>query len=56
MRLEFDSAPSEKYPYGYWYAQTNDGGHDADGASPIQAVTKLAQVLEAALYEERRTK
>lgn len=46
MKLMFDPKPSGGYPHGYWYAVTDDGGYDADGATPLDAVSALAMQLE----------
>ena len=51
MKLSFDPADSPKYPYGYWYAQTDDGDYDADGTDPLAAITSLVEVLEERLRE-----
>lgn len=55
MKLEWvgasriSSPDKEKYPHGYWYATTDDDGYDADGATPLEAVSNLAEVLEEAV-------
>lgn len=41
FRLRYDRNGSSKYPYGYWYAVTNDGNWDADGDSPLNAISNL---------------
>lgn len=46
MRLTFDPSPSSRYPHGYWYAATDDGGCDAVGATPLDAVAALVVQLE----------
>ena len=45
--------PSTGYPHGYWYASTEDGNFDADGATPLDAAAALVDVLENALTEAR---
>lgn len=30
----------------YWYAETDDGGHDGDGATPLDAVCALVAQME----------
>lgn len=52
MKLEFDPCSSSEYPHGYWYAVTNGGGYDADGQDPLEAVTRLAIVLERELARD----
>lgn len=49
MRLLYDPNPSRRYPNGYWYARTDDGDYDADGDTPLNAVTALCIVLEKAV-------
>jgi hypothetical protein len=46
MRLGFDPDGSPAYPHGYWFAVTDDGGYDADGATPVDALAALVKVLE----------
>jgi hypothetical protein len=53
VRLEFDPAKSEQYPHGYWLATTNDGDYDADGVTPLEAITTLALTLEQTVYAMR---
>jgi hypothetical protein len=36
---------------GYWYAGAVDGGYDATGATPLEAVVKLASVLARKVRE-----
>lgn len=51
MKLEFDPKPSPSYPHGYWYAVTRDGGYDASGATPLDALAGLVIELENAMQE-----
>jgi hypothetical protein len=37
----------ERYPSGYWYAKTDDGGFDGVGPDPLSAVSNLVAQLEA---------
>lgn len=49
MKLTFDS-PSDatitRFPQGYWHVITDDGGWDAVGATPLDALADLVQQLE----------
>lgn len=45
-----------RYPHGYWYAQTDDGGYDAVGPDPLTAVANLASVLEKEIAERSLTR
>lgn len=56
--LTFDPRPTEpgalpEHPNGYWYAATSDGGYDATGATPIDAMAALVVVLDRALRDTR---
>jgi hypothetical protein len=51
MTLTFDPNPGGRYQHGYWYAATDDGGYDADGATPEAALASLVVVMESALTE-----
>lgn len=53
MKLTFADSDGEssdwtrrKYPDGYWYAVTDDGGYDAVGSTPLNVVSKLVEQLE----------
>jgi hypothetical protein len=35
-----------RYPSGYWYASTDDGGHDGAGPDPLTAVSNLVAQME----------
>lgn len=41
------------YPNGYWYAVSSDGGYDADGATPVDALAGLVVVMDKALRDRR---
>jgi len=52
MKLSFHPERSnDRYPAGYWYASTDNGDHDADGTTPLDAVSALASTLERELNE-----
>lgn len=46
MKLSFDSNSSPKYPNGYWYAITDDGGWDGVGVTPLDALACLIEGIE----------
>lgn len=52
MKLKFDTRPSGIYRHGYWYASTDNDEFDADGQDPLEAVTRLAIVLEEELSHD----
>lgn len=51
MELSFDPDPSRgtRFPQGYWYARTSDHGHDAVGATPLDAMAALVEEMEKAM-------
>lgn len=55
MKLTFEDTTTPAYPYGYWYAETDKGGVDADGPDPLTAITRLAQNLEEELGEDEES-
>lgn len=55
MKLTFEDEATIAYPHGYWYAETDKGGVDADGPDPLTAVTRLAQALEEELGENEES-
>jgi hypothetical protein len=55
VKLSYDPEPSDRYPHGYWYAATDDGGYDADGDSPSSVMAALTGVLEQALAEAKES-
>lgn len=56
MKLEFYQDSPSQYQNGYWYASTTDGDYDADGDTPLNAITSLVLVLEEALNKPRAQK
>jgi hypothetical protein len=51
FELRFDGGYSHNYPHGYWYAATNDGSWDADGATPLDALANLVTLLHKGLLD-----
>jgi hypothetical protein len=56
MKLEFYQDSPAQYPNGYWYASTTNGDYDADGDTPLNAITNLVLVLAKALDKPRAQK
>lgn len=50
MSLTLDYNPDDPHPH-KWTATTANGNYDASGVDPLEAVTRLALVLEAELAE-----
>ena len=50
--MKYDLNPSNVYPHGYWYVVTTDGGYDADGLTPLEALAKLVEALHEALLKK----
>lgn len=57
MKLTWQSSDGEnahtraRYPVGYWYAATDNGGYDGVGPDPLTALAELVNAMETALAE-----
>lgn len=48
MKLSYHDGEKYRiaYPNGYWYAESDDGKHVADGPDPLTAVSRLVLEFE----------